>query len=202
MKNIKKRGRKSCRIAAMGCVLILAASAAVTAWAEAGNPNHITDLTSGEKTSSQTVVGRYTPGKNSGNGTVVAYDITWGDMKFNYEESGTGTWNAATHEYDYDFDIKGWSPAAAGSNWIKVDNRSNTDIKATVSFRPTQGHWYDTVKFTEADQKTEKPKEMRLESAEKTNQVVSGSWFLQIIDGVLTKDEKIGTVVITVGNAY
>lgn len=202
MKNIEKKGRKSYRIAAMICVLVLAASAAVTVWADTQNPRTITSLELDSNTSSQSVTGRYTPGKNSENGTVVAYDIIWGDLEFNYEESGTGTWNPATHEYDYSFDTKGWSPAAPDSNKITVSNRSNTNIKMNVRFTPAQGHYDIKAKFTEADQETEKSPDMSLDSAEKTGQPVMDSWFLQIVDGVLTKDEKIGSITITNRPSY
>lgn len=202
MKNIKKKGRKGYKIAAMGCVLILAVSAAVTVWADTQFAyKTITSLKDGENTSSQDVVGRYTPGKNSDNGTVVAYDIIWGDMKFSYEESGKGTWNAATHEYDYKFDTKGWSPESPDGNKITVLNRSNTDIKVEARFIPTSGHWDIKPQFT-GDGQGEYSADMTLESAEKTHQVVKGSWYLQIVDGVMSKDDKIGTITISEGRLY
>lgn len=62
---------------------------------------------------------------------VYSVDLTWEDMTFTYNESGTRTWNPDTHTYT-DTTSAGWDKVTAA---VTATNHSNT--KVTVSFTYT-----------------------------------------------------------------
>lgn len=191
MRQTKKKSKIGYRIGLLSVFLLLAVSTTAQAAVNITNVE-------GNNTSSQTVVGRYTPGKNSSNGTVVAFDIIWGDLDFTYQEDGTGTWNPSTHRYEYDLNSTGWGVTNPGGNRIQVVNHSNTDIKMEIQFRPSSGHWDIGAKFTRDNQSASQEETMmQLDSAEKTNAAVTGDWYMHITGGRLDKSEKIGTITIT-----
>lgn len=199
MRQTKKKSKTGYRIGLLSAFLLLAASTT----AQAAGTTTVTDVTAGKNTSSQTVVGRYTPGKNSNNGTVVSFDIIWGDLDFTYQEDGTGTWNPSTHRYEYDLNSTGWGVTNPDGNRIQVVNHSNTDIKMEIQFRPSSGHWDIGAKFTRANQSTSQEETMmQLDSAEKTNAAVTGEWYMHLTGGRLDKSEKIGTITITEKRVY
>ena len=63
--------------------------------------------------------------------TVYSVDLTWEDMTFTYNESGTRTWDPDTHTYT-DTTSAGWDKFTAA---VTATNHSNT--KVTVSFTYT-----------------------------------------------------------------
>ena len=63
--------------------------------------------------------------------TVYSVDLTWEDMTFTYNESGTRTWDPDTHTYT-DTTSAGWDKVTAA---VTATNHSNT--KVTVSFTYT-----------------------------------------------------------------
>lgn len=196
MRQTKKKSKTGYRIGLLGAFLLLAASTT----AQAAGTTTITDVTD---TSSQTVIGRYTPGKNSANGTVVSFDIIWGDLDFTYQEEGAGTWNPSTHRYEYDLNSTGWGVTNPGGNRIQVVNHSNTDIKMEIQFRPSSGHGDIGAKFTRANQSTSQEETMmQLDSAETTNAAVIGDWYMHLTGGRLEKSGQIGTITITEKSAY
>ena len=199
MRQTKKKNKIGYRIGLLSAFMLLAASTT----ALAARTTTINDVTDGNNTSSQTVVGRYTPGKNSSNGTIVSFDIIWGDLDFTYREAGTGKWNSSTHRYEYDLNSTGWGVTNPDGNRIQVVNHSNTDIKMEIQFRPSSGHWDIGAKFTRDPQSTSQEEgEMKLDTAEKTNAAVTGDWYMHITGGRLDKSEKIGTITITEKPAY
>lgn len=63
--------------------------------------------------------------------TVYSVDLTWEDMTFTYNESGTRIWDPDTHTYT-DITSAGWDKDTAA---VTATNHSNT--KVTVSFTYT-----------------------------------------------------------------
>lgn len=63
--------------------------------------------------------------------TVYSVDLTWEDMTFTYNESGTRIWDPDTHTYK-DTTSAGWDKVTAA---VTATNHSNT--KVTVSFTYT-----------------------------------------------------------------
>ena len=63
--------------------------------------------------------------------TVYSVDLTWEDMTFTYNESGTRIWDPDTHTYT-DTTSAGWDKVTAA---VTATNHSNT--KVTVSFTYT-----------------------------------------------------------------
>ena len=60
--------------------------------------------------------------------TVYSVDLTWEDMTFTYNESGTRTWDPDTHTYT-DTTSAGWDKVTAA---VTATNHSNAEVK--VSF--------------------------------------------------------------------
>lgn len=61
--------------------------------------------------------------------TVYSVDLTWDDMTFTYNASGTRTWDPDTHTYT-DSTTSGWSKTTAD---VTATNHSNAQV--TVSFQ-------------------------------------------------------------------
>lgn len=68
--------------------------------------------------------------------TVYSVDVTWDDMTFIHNESGSKTWNPDTHTHT-DNTTAGWNKTSAA---IKVTNHSNAAVKATASYSPATGY--------------------------------------------------------------
>ena len=63
---------------------------------------------------------------------VYSVDLTWEDMTFTYNESGTRTWNPDTHTYT-DTTTSGWDKAAAA---VTATNHSNTEVTVKFYYTP------------------------------------------------------------------
>lgn len=74
-------------------------------------------------------------------------DIAWGAMKFEYN-SGQGTWNTATHEYDNgggtaEWTVTGYLDDQSGNNKIDVTNHSNAAIEASFAYAMTNENLFN-----------------------------------------------------------
>lgn len=64
--------------------------------------------------------------------TVYSVDLTWEDMTFTYNESGTRTWNPDTHTYT-DTTSAGWDKATAK---VTATNHSNAPVTVSFTYTP------------------------------------------------------------------
>ena len=64
--------------------------------------------------------------------TVYSVDLTWEDMTFTYNESGTRTWDPDTHTYT-DTTSAGWDKTTAA---VTATNHSNAEVKVSFTYTP------------------------------------------------------------------
>lgn len=64
--------------------------------------------------------------------TVYSVDLTWEDMTFTYNESGTRTWDPDTHTYT-DTTSAGWDKYTAE---VTATNHSNANVTVTFDYTP------------------------------------------------------------------
>lgn len=64
--------------------------------------------------------------------TVYSVDLTWEDMTFTYNESGTRTWDPDTHTYT-DTTSAGWDKVTAA---VTATNHSNAPVKVSFTYTP------------------------------------------------------------------
>lgn len=64
--------------------------------------------------------------------TVYSVDLTWEDMTFTYNESGTRTWDPDTHTYT-DTTSAGWDKITAA---VTATNHSNTEVTVSFTYTP------------------------------------------------------------------
>lgn len=64
--------------------------------------------------------------------TVYSVDLTWEDMTFTYNESGTRTWDPDTHTYT-DTTSAGWDKISAA---VTATNHSNTEVTVSFTYTP------------------------------------------------------------------
>ena len=69
---------------------------------------------------------------NTADPIVYSVDLTWEDMTFTYNESGTRTWNPDTHTYT-DTTTSGWDKVAAA---VTATNHSNTEVTVKFYYTP------------------------------------------------------------------
>ena len=79
-------------------------------------------------------------------GEVISIDLEWGAMEFTYTESGTKTWNPATHTYDVSTSTE-W---AASGNTISLTNHSNAAVTASFAYAKATGFDAVTGAFSNA----------------------------------------------------
>ena len=63
---------------------------------------------------------------------VYSVDLTWEDMTFTYNESGTRIWNPDTHTYT-DSTTSGWDKVTAA---VTATNHSNTEVTVKFDYTP------------------------------------------------------------------
>lgn len=63
---------------------------------------------------------------------VYSVDLTWEDMTFTYNESGTRTWDPDTHTYT-DTTSAGWDKATAA---VTATNHSNAPVTVSFTYTP------------------------------------------------------------------
>lgn len=64
--------------------------------------------------------------------TVYSVDLTWDDMTFTYNESGTRIWDPYTHTYT-DTTSAGWDKVTAA---VTATNHSNTAVTVSFTYTP------------------------------------------------------------------
>lgn len=64
--------------------------------------------------------------------TVYSVDLTWDDMTFTYNESGTRTWDPDTHTYT-DTTSAGWDKISAA---VTATNHSNAQVTVSFTYTP------------------------------------------------------------------
>ena len=64
--------------------------------------------------------------------TVYSVDLTWDDMTFTYNESGTRTWDPDTHTYT-DTTSAGWDKVTAA---VTATNHSNVQVTVKFDYTP------------------------------------------------------------------
>ena len=64
--------------------------------------------------------------------TVYSVDLTWEDMTFTYNESGTRTWDPDTHTYT-DTTSAGWDKISAA---VTATNHSNAQVTVSFTYTP------------------------------------------------------------------
>ena len=64
--------------------------------------------------------------------TVYSVDLTWEDMTFTYNESGSRTWDPDTHTYT-DSTTSGWDKTTAA---VTATNHSNTEVTVSFTYTP------------------------------------------------------------------
>ena len=64
--------------------------------------------------------------------TVYSVDLTWEDMTFTYNESGTRTWDPDTHTYT-DTTSAGWDKTTAA---VTATNHSNAQVTVSFTYTP------------------------------------------------------------------
>lgn len=75
--------------------------------------------------------------------TVYSVDLTWEDMTFTYNESGTRIWDPDTHTYT-DTTSAGWDKVTAA---VTATNHSNTKVTVSFTYTP-QGDTGVTVSMS------------------------------------------------------
>lgn len=79
------------------------------------------------------VTAKYTG--SAGTATVYSVDITWEDMVFTYQESGSRTWNPSNHTYT-DTTSARWDKTTAG---VTVTNHSNAAVDVALAYSEATG---------------------------------------------------------------
>lgn len=67
---------------------------------------------------------------------VYLVDVKWGEMQFTYTAAGVSVWNPVTHAYE----VKEESRWSGTGNTITVENHSNAEVTASLSFEAADGY--------------------------------------------------------------
>lgn len=154
--------------------MALAATVCVPAFAETND---------GTKSTTTDVKGMYDAGGESPD--VVAVDITWNDMSFDFTE-GKKTWNPNTHKMEQEQGK--WT--SEFPRYVALINHSNVDVHAAFAFR---GEGDVKGVFTADTLNLESGKNYTVDDAQKHEQLT----FLTITGGSITKSGKVGTIAVT-----
>ena len=125
--------------------------------------------------------------------TVYSVDLTWDDMTFTYNESGTRIWDPDTHTYT-DTTSAGWDKVTAA---VTATNHSNTEVTVSFTYTP-QGNTGVTASMS-------KPSFILAAGVEnKPNEAATNSSLLTINDStkpnssVTAEGVTIGTITVTI----
>ncbi len=168
--------------------------------------NSITSVTSNQNTSSAKVKAKYD--KKEHEGDVIKYDCIWGPMEFTYQVDRKSEWDEQTHRFVYS-EANAWKE---NGNTIIVKNHSNTEIRVNAVYTADLKYQNDISGAFEYQCNVNgsgvaNENGFRLNSAVGTavDQAPEGTAILHISgslpDSVKTL-EKIGEIVITVGQTY
>ena len=122
---------------------------------------------------------------------VYSVDLTWEDMTFTYNESGTRTWDPDTHTYT-DTTSAGWDKISAA---VTATNHSNAEVKVSFTYTP-QGDTGVTASMSKDSFKLAAGVE------NKPNEAATDSSILTITgtpnDSVTAEGVTIGTITVTI----
>ena len=123
--------------------------------------------------------------------TVYSVDLTWEDMTFTYNESGTRTWDPDTHTYT-DTTSAGRDKVTAA---VTATNHSNAEVKVSFTYTP-QGDTGVTASMSKDSFKLAAGVE------NKPNEAATDSSILTITgtpnDSVTAEGVTIGTITVTI----
>ena len=123
--------------------------------------------------------------------TVYSVDLTWEDMTFTYNESGTRTWDPDTHTYT-DTTSAGWDKVTAA---VTATNHSNAEVKVSFTYTP-QGDTGVTASMSKDSFK------LAAGGENKPNEAATDSSILTITgtpnDSVTAEGVTIGTITVTI----
>ena len=123
--------------------------------------------------------------------TVYSVDLTWEDMTFTYNESGTRTWDPDTHTYT-DTTSAGWDKVTAA---VTATNHSNAEVKVSFTYTP-QGDTGVTASMSKDSFKLAAGVE------NKPNEAATDSSILMITgtpnNSVTAEGVTIGTITVTI----
>lgn len=117
--------------------------------------------------------------------TVYSVDVTWDDMTFIYNESGSKTWNPDTHTHT-DNTTAGWNKTSAA---IKVTNHSNAGVNVNFAYASAGDTGVDAT-LDKADATLKAGEEGNYAGAESTTATLSISG---TANGI-----RMGTITVTV----
>lgn len=109
-------------------------------------------------------------------------DLSWDEMSFTYQRSGSKTWNPATHTYT-DSIVGKWSDGKS----ITVTNHSNTSINANFAFKVNDSYKELSGSFSKEQVSLNTAEGTVVANAPKESTVltVSGTPNNKIVDGTV-----------------
>lgn len=124
---------------------------------------------------------------------VYSVDLTWEDMTFTYNESGTRTWNPDTHTYT-DPTSAGWDKVTAK---ITATNHSNAQVMVSFTYTP-QGDTGVTASMSLRNFILAAGKEDRPNDADTHSAVLTIDGTSKPNDSVTAEGVTIGTITVTI----
>lgn len=125
--------------------------------------------------------------------TVYSVDLTWEDMTFTYNESGTRTWDPDTHTYT-DTTSAGWDKATAA---VTATNHSNAPVKVSFTYTP-QGDTSVTAYMTKRNFILAAGAEDRPNDADTNSAVLTIDGTSKPNNSVTAGGVTIGTITVTI----
>ena len=125
--------------------------------------------------------------------TVYSVDLTWEDMTFTYNESGTRTWDPDTHTYT-DPTSAGWDKVTAK---ITATNHSNAQVMVSFTYTP-QGDTGVTASMSLRNFILAAGKEDRPNDADTHSAVLTIDGTSKPNDSVTAEGVTIGTITVTI----
>lgn len=124
---------------------------------------------------------------------VYSVDLTWEDMTFTYNESGTRTWNPDTHTYT-DPTSAGWDKVTAK---ITATNHSNAQVMVSFTYTP-QGDTGVTASMSLRNFILAAGKEDRPDDADTHSAVLTIDGSSKPNSSVTAEGVTIGTITVTI----
>lgn len=125
--------------------------------------------------------------------TVYSVDLTWEDMTFTYNESGTRTWDPDTHTYT-DPTSAGWDKVTAA---VTATNHSNAQVKVSFTYTP-QGDTGVTASMDKRNFILAAGKEDRPNDADTNSAVLTIDRTSKPNGSVTAEGITIGTITVTI----
>lgn len=125
--------------------------------------------------------------------TVYSVDLTWEDMTFTYNESGTRTWDPDTHTYT-DTTSAGWDKVTAA---VTATNHSNAPVKVSFTYTP-QGNTGVTASMSKQSFILYAGVENEPDDASTNSAVLTINGNSKPNDSVTAEGVTIGTITVTI----